>query len=95
MTLFADSSALVKAYIDEADSQLAAAAIATADDLAASRIAHVEVVARLLRDDAGVDHLKRFESLIERAYIVEIDATLCRSAATLSLPNRVSAPFPP
>jgi predicted nucleic acid-binding protein len=84
MRLFADSSALVKVYLAERDSETAGRAVAGARQVAASRIAQTEVTGRLLRYDAAHDHIKRFTALWSEVAVVEVDEPLCLHAAQLT-----------
>lgn len=83
MRLFVDSSAILKAYLDEVDSASAGRAVAGAREVAASRIAQAQVTGRLLRDAAAHEHLQRFAVLWDEVAVVEIDEPLCLHAARL------------
>lgn len=84
MRLFVDSSAILKAYLDEVDSESAGRVVAAARELAASRIAQAEVTGRSLRDDNARKHIKRFTALWDEVAVVEVDEPLCLHAAQLT-----------
>lgn len=84
MRLFLDSSALLKVYLDEPGSGFAGRVVSDAASLVASRVAQAEVVARLLREPAGSQHVERFDRLWAVTQVVEVDQPLCLHAAQLA-----------
>lgn len=87
MSLYVDSSALLKRYIDEPDSGAALEWLDSDPELITGRHTAVEVrrnLARLL-DAADLARVKRaFSSDLESFGIVELDATTCELAATIA-----------
>lgn len=87
MTIYVDSSALLKRYVDEADSASADALLRSDPMLATARITIVEVrrnLTRLLADrDLGVAR-RAFAADVDVMSIVELDAGTCDAAATIS-----------
>ena len=87
MTLYVDTSALIKRYVDEPDSDLAAELLGTDDELVTARITTVEVrrnLARLLDDRALVEARQTFEHDLEAFSIVELDRATCELAASIA-----------
>lgn len=87
MSLYVDSSALLKRYVDEPDSAAAAALLESDPDLITGRHTVVEVrrnLARLLRP-AELARVKRsFATDLESFGIVELDQATCELAATIA-----------
>lgn len=87
MTLYVDTSALLKRYVDEADSQRADEFLASDPTLITGRHTEVEVrrnLARLLpATDATVARASFAEDLASFS-IVELDAATCELAATIA-----------
>jgi predicted nucleic acid-binding protein len=87
LSLYVDSSALLKRYIDEPDSAAAAESLESDPDLVTGRHTVVEVrrnLARLLRP-AELSRVKRtFSADLESFGIVELDAATCELAATIA-----------
>jgi predicted nucleic acid-binding protein len=87
MVLYVDSSALLKRYIDEHDSDVADALMAADPVLATSRIAEVEVrrtIARLLDDDDAATAKRQFLEDLDAFALVAVDATTCNDAARIA-----------
>lgn len=87
MTLYADSSALLKRYVDEPDSDLAVELLASDPQLVTGRHTLVEVrrnLARLLAGSAVTAAREGFADDIAAFAIVELDATTCELAATIA-----------
>jgi predicted nucleic acid-binding protein len=87
VTLYVDSSALVKRYVDEPDSERASRLLATDDRLVTSRHTLVEVRRTLVRSLAGSDATAAkaaFERDLDAISIVELDRTTCELAADLA-----------
>jgi predicted nucleic acid-binding protein len=87
VSLYVDSSALLKRYVDEPDSDTAEALLRSDPDLITARHASVEVrrnLARLLEEaDAGPARAAFAEDL--RAFsIVELDEITCETAAAIA-----------
>lgn len=87
MTLYVDSSALLKRYVDEPDSELAESIIRSDPTLVTSRLTEVEVRRNLGRLLSGDDlHRQRaaFQEDLGRFAIVALDHTVLSSAASLA-----------
>ena len=87
MTLYVDSSALLKRYVDEHDSGVAAELMATDAVLVTSRLAEVEVrrnLARLLDASAAPLAKRAFLNDLDAFAIVALDATTCNQAARIA-----------
>ncbi|MBI4898492.1 MAG: type II toxin-antitoxin system VapC family toxin [Actinobacteria bacterium] len=87
MSLYVDSSALLKRYIDEHDSEAADALIRSDDTLLTARHTIVEVrrnLARILDGADATDARAAFNRDIESFSIIELDASTCESAATIA-----------
>ncbi len=87
MTLYVDSSALIKRYIDEHNSELAVGIMATDPVLVTSRLTEVEVrrnLSRLLDGAALSDARRQFSSDLDAFALVAIDATTCGEAARIA-----------
>jgi hypothetical protein len=87
VTVYADSSALLKRYVDEPDSERAVELLASDDELVTGRHTVVEVrrnLARLLDPSlASVARSALTEDLTAFS-IVELDAATCELAATIA-----------
>lgn len=87
MTLYADSSALLKRYVDEPDSERAVEMLAGDTELVTARHTVVEVrrnLARLLTGDDLTVARRDFQVDLEAFAIVELDAATCELAATIA-----------
>jgi predicted nucleic acid-binding protein len=87
VTLYVDSSALLKRYVAEADSAAADAHLASDLSLVTSRHTVVEVrrnLVRLLDTDAAAEAKADFLQDIQAFALVELDAATCESAATIA-----------
>ncbi len=87
MTLYADTSALLKRYVDEADSELAVGLLASDPTLVTGRHAVVEVrrnLARLLTGTALTESRKAFATDLAAFSVVELDAATCELAAAIA-----------
>lgn len=84
MTLYLDSSALIKRYVAEADSDVAEAALLADTEWVTGRHTLVEIMLALPRRlgeaELGVARAA-FERDWERSFIVALDDALCRRAA--------------
>jgi len=87
MSLYVDSSALLKRYVDEPDSDAANAILASDTSLLTARHTEIEVrrnLARLLDErDATAARSAFIEDLAAFA-IIELDEVTCRSAADIA-----------
>ncbi len=86
MTLYADSSALLKAYVDEPDSDVAVAHLQSDDVLVSSWVTVVEVrrnLSRLLTGPARRAALSSFESDIDAFALVVAGEEVCRAAGRI------------
>jgi len=84
MTLYLDSSALIKRYVAEADSDVAEAALLADPEWVTGRHTFVEIMLALPRrlGEAELGVVKAaFERDWERSFIVALDDPLCRRAA--------------
>ena len=85
MTLYVDSSALLKRYVDEHDSAIAVELMDTDPVLVTSRITEIEVrrnLARLLDGDSWADSRRQLAIDLDVFALVGLDATTCSEAAT-------------
>jgi predicted nucleic acid-binding protein len=87
VTLYVDSSALLKRYVDEHDSEAAVGLMATDPVLVTSRLTEVEVrrnLARLL-DGADLTACRRqFSTDLDAFALVSLDALTCNEAARIA-----------
>lgn len=86
MTTYVDSSALLKAYIEEADSDVAERLLAADPVLVTSWITLVEVrrnLGRLLEPHDLADVRRRFERDLDELALVSVDRVVCESAADI------------
>jgi uncharacterized protein len=86
VTLYADSSALLKRYVDEPDSDRAVELLASDPVLVTGRHTIVEVrrnLARLLAGAAATAARAAFAEDLAAFAIVELDAATCELAATI------------
>lgn len=87
MTLYLDSSALVKRYVEEPESDLVERYMHADTAWITARIAWVEVrrnLARLLAGTALDEARGQFADDFRRTLVVELDATTCEAAATVA-----------
>ena len=87
MTLYVDSSALLKRYVDEHDSAVAVELMGTDPVLVTSRITEIEVrrnLARLLDGDSWTDSRRQFAVDLDAFALVGLDATTCNEAAAIA-----------
>jgi predicted nucleic acid-binding protein len=87
MTAYVDTSALLKRYIDEPDSDLADRLVAGDPELVTGRHTIVEVrrnLARLLTGSARRESSIAFTTDLASVAIVELDAATCELAATIA-----------
>ncbi len=87
MTLYVDSSALLKRYIDEHDSALAVDAMTTDPVLVTSRVTEIEVrrnLTRLLDGSPLTDARRHFATDLDTFALVAIDAITCGEAARIA-----------
>jgi len=87
VTLYADSSALLKRYVDEADSARAVEMLASDSLLVTARHTVIEVrrnLGRLLTGDDLTVTRRDFQVDLEAFAIVELDAATCELAATIA-----------
>ena len=87
MSLYVDSSALLKRYVDEADSDVANALLASDPSLLTARHTIVEIrrnLARLLDERDATAAKAAFMDDIARFGIVELDEVTCAAAADIA-----------
>lgn len=87
MTLYVDSSALLKRYVDEHDSEAAVNLMATDPVLITSRITEVEVrrnLARLLHGPELTSSRRQLAVDLDAFALVSLDATTCNEAARIA-----------
>ncbi len=87
MTLYTDSSALLKRYVDERDSERAVDLLGSDPALVTGRHTVVEVrrnLARLLSGTALAASRRAFATDLDAISIVELDAATCELAATIA-----------
>lgn len=87
MTLYVDSSALLKRYVDEHDSGAAVDLMATDPVLVTSRLTEVEVrrnLARLLDGDELRASRRQLSIDLDAFALVSLDGTTCNEAAQIA-----------
>lgn len=87
MTLYADSSALLKRYVDEPDSDRAVELLASDEELVTGRHTSVEVrrnLARLLAPAAAVSARAALVDDLAAFAVIELDAGTCELAASIA-----------
>lgn len=87
MTLYVDSSALLKRYVDERDSDVAEAHLGTDPVLVTSRLTEIEVrrnLARLLDGPEQLDAKRQLIADLDAFALVNLDATTCSEAARIA-----------
>ena len=87
MTLYADTSALLKRYVDDPDSERAVELLDSDAELVTGRHTIVEVrrnLARLLGPAAATAARASFVTDLESFSIIELDAATCELAATVA-----------
>ena len=87
MTIYADTSALLKRYVDEPDSERAVELLASDPEVLTGRHAVVEVrrnLARLLPSTAATAARAAFAEDLASLSIIELDAATCELAATIA-----------
>lgn len=87
MTLYVESSALLKRYLDEHDSPAAVDLMATDPVLVTCRVTEVEVrrnLTRLLQGDDLTAARRQFARDLDAFALVAVDATTCNEAARVA-----------
>ena len=87
MTLYVDSSALLKRYVDEHDSEQAESLMAADPVLVTSRLTEIEVrrnLARLLEGTYLNDARRQLTGDLDAFALVALDATTCGEAARIA-----------
>ncbi len=87
MTLYVDSSALLKRYVDEHDSVQAESLLASDPVLVISRLTEIEVrrnLARLLDGAALLDARRQLTGDLDAFALVALDAATCGEAARIA-----------
>jgi predicted nucleic acid-binding protein len=87
VTLYVDSSALVKRYVEEPDSERASRLLASDDQLITARHTLVEVrrtLSRSLTPDQAAEARTAFARDLDALAIVELDAATCDLAASIA-----------
>lgn len=87
MSLYVDSSALLKRYVDEHDSEIAVSTMASDPVLVTSRLTEVEVrrnLARLLDGNDLVSARRRLAVDLDAFALVALDVTTCGQAALIA-----------
>jgi predicted nucleic acid-binding protein len=98
VTLYADTSALLKRYVDEPDSESAVELLGSDATLVTARHTVVEVrrnLARLLTGTALTESRKAFAADLDAFAIVELDAATCELAAAIAEQTRARPRTPP
>ena len=91
MSLYVDSSALLKRYIDEPESEACESYLLADPVWITGRHTCVEVrrnLSRLLADPALADARSQFDRDWQRMHVVELDETTCDIAADLAPSSR-------
>jgi uncharacterized protein len=87
MTLYVDTSALLKRYVSERDSDVAVSLMATDQVLVTSRLTEIEVrrnLARILDTTAALTAKRQFLHDLDAFALVALDATTCAEAARIA-----------
>ena len=87
MVLYVDSSALLKRYVRERDSEVAVSLMGTDPVIATSRITEVEVrrnLARLLDGDDALRAKRIFLADLDAFALIAVDATTCNEASRIA-----------
>ncbi len=87
MTLYVDSSALMKRYVDEHDSEAAVGLMASDPVLVTSRVAEVEVrrnLTRLLEGPQLTSARRQFTVDLDAFALVSLDGVTCNEAARIA-----------
>ncbi len=87
MTLYVDTSAIMKRYVTERDSDIAKSLMATDPVLVTSRLTEVEVrrnLVRLLDPDEALQAKRDFVKDLDVFALVNLDATTCNIAASIA-----------
>lgn len=87
MTLYVDTSALIKRYVQERDSDVAELLMSTDPVLVTSRLTEVELrrnLTRLLDGDDLVRARRRAQADLDAFALVDLDATTCNEAARVA-----------
>ncbi len=87
MTTYVDSSALLKRYVDEHDSEAAVAWMAVDPVLVTSRLTEVEVrrnLSRLLEGSALLAARRQLSVDLDAFALVQLDAATCGEAARIA-----------
>jgi predicted nucleic acid-binding protein len=88
LTLYLDSSALVKRYVKEFGSDSVVEAMARASAYKMCRIGFVETVRAVARE-GGLDQVEKMESDWTRVDVIEVDRALAEDAARLAVRHRL------
>lgn len=89
MRLYLDASAILKAYLDEHETERALKAVRGADGICSSRVARAEVRGRLLQSGALAVLLEDFDELWGAATVIDLSDSLADRAATLVSTRRL------
>ncbi len=87
MTLYVDTSALLKRYVDERDSDVAESLMATDPVLVTSWLTEIEMrrnLARLLEPAALLTANKLLSQDLDAFALISLDATTCNTAARIA-----------
>lgn len=87
MSLYVDTSALLKLYVEEAESDACEAFLAQDDDWVTAAHTLVEVrrnLSRLLNAEALADALLQFTEDWDGIRVIELDLRLCEAAALIA-----------
>lgn len=87
MVLYVDTSAVLKRYVRERDSEVAVSLMSSDPVIATSRITEIEVrrnLARLLDPDDALQAKRRFLADLDAFALIAIDATTCSEAARVA-----------
>ena len=87
LTLYVDSSALLKRYVDERDSEVAVTLMGSDPVLVATRLTEIEVrrnLARLLDGRALTESRRRLAADLDAFALVALDAVTCAEAARIA-----------
>jgi uncharacterized protein len=87
MTLYVDTSALMKRYVEERDSDVATELMSTDPVLVTSRLTEIEMrrnLSRILDGDTLIATRRRLQHDLDAFALVALDSTTCSEAARIA-----------
>ena len=95
MTLYVDTSALMKRYVEERDSDVASELMSTDPVLVTSRLTEIEMrrnLTRILEGSALTATRRRLQEDLDAFALVALDPTTCSEAARIAEETRCRSP---